>query len=45
MATISDIEGIGPVLAAQLGEAGVRTTESLLKKGADKKGRLPILSR
>jgi predicted flap endonuclease-1-like 5' DNA nuclease len=36
---IIDIEGIGPTYAASLISAGVRTTESLLKKGATRKGR------
>lgn len=39
MATISDIEGIGPVYAAKLRKAGVRSTNELLKKGGSKKGR------
>jgi predicted flap endonuclease-1-like 5' DNA nuclease len=39
MATISDIEGIGPVYAAKLRKAGVRSTNELLKKGGTKKGR------
>jgi predicted flap endonuclease-1-like 5' DNA nuclease len=36
---ISDIEGIGPVWAKKLSDAGVRTTDALLKNGATKKGR------
>ncbi|HNB37575.1 MAG TPA: DUF4332 domain-containing protein [Anaerolineales bacterium] len=39
MATISDIEGIGPVNAAKLSKAGVRGTNGLLKMGATRKGR------
>lgn len=42
MATIADIEGIGPVYAAKLNEAGVKTTEGLLKKAAAKKGRVKL---
>jgi predicted flap endonuclease-1-like 5' DNA nuclease len=36
---IDEIEGIGPVYAAKLGEAGVRTTDDLLEQGASAKGR------
>lgn len=36
---IIDIEGIGPTYAAKLSEAGIRSTETLLKKGATRKGR------
>ncbi|NOH01038.1 MAG: DUF4332 domain-containing protein [Chloroflexi bacterium] len=39
MPTISDIEGIGPVHAAQLRKAGIRTTDALLKTGCSRKGR------
>jgi predicted flap endonuclease-1-like 5' DNA nuclease len=39
---ISDIEGIGPVYAAKLESAGVRTTEALLKIGAKPKGRADL---
>ncbi|MBL8062134.1 MAG: DUF4332 domain-containing protein [Anaerolineales bacterium] len=39
MATISDIEGIGPVNAAKLSKAGVRGTNGLLKMGGTRKGR------
>ena len=39
MPTITDIEGIGEVYAVKLRQAGVRTTESLLKKGSTRKGR------
>jgi predicted flap endonuclease-1-like 5' DNA nuclease len=34
-----DVEGIGPVYAKKLGEAGVKTTDDLLKAGATTKGR------
>lgn len=36
---IEDIEGIGPVHAAKLVEAGIKTTGSLLKSCVDPKGR------
>ena len=36
---ISDIEGIGPAYAKKLVEAGVKTTDDLLKAGATAKGR------
>ena len=36
---ISDIEGIGPVYAKKLIEAGVKTTDDLLKAGATAKDR------
>ncbi len=39
---IKKIEGIGPVNASKLEKAGVRTTNALLKKGADKKGRTEL---
>ena len=39
MASIEAIEGIGPAYAKKLRAAGVRSTEALLKKGAEKKGR------
>lgn len=39
MAKLVDIEGIGEVYAQKLKAAGVRSTESLLKKGASAKGR------
>ncbi len=39
MASIAAIEGIGPKYAKILQECGVRTCESLLAKGATKKGR------
>ncbi|MFC2029810.1 DUF4332 domain-containing protein [Chloroflexota bacterium] len=39
MARIIDIEGIGPVYAAKLQEAGIRTTEALLDAGKTPKGR------
>ena len=39
---VIDIEGIGPAYAAKLAEAGVRTVEGLLKKGATPEGRKGI---
>jgi predicted flap endonuclease-1-like 5' DNA nuclease len=39
MAKIADIEGIGPVVAEKLQAAGVRSTETLLKRGGNAKGR------
>jgi predicted flap endonuclease-1-like 5' DNA nuclease len=39
---IIDIEGIGPVYAEKLAQAGIQTTEDLLKKGASPKGRQEI---
>jgi predicted flap endonuclease-1-like 5' DNA nuclease len=36
---IEDIEGIGPQFAAQLRDAGVKTTEALLQSGGTPKGR------
>jgi len=36
---IEEVEGIGPVYAAKLGEAGVRTTDDLLEQGASASGR------
>lgn len=42
MAKLVDIEGVGPVNARKLNKAGVRSTESLLKKGGTRKGREEI---
>ncbi len=39
---IETIEGIGPAYAKKLRANGIKTTEGLLKKGADKKGRAAI---
>jgi predicted flap endonuclease-1-like 5' DNA nuclease len=39
---IIDIEGIGPVYAAKLVKAGIRSVEALLKNGAAPKGRKEI---
>jgi predicted flap endonuclease-1-like 5' DNA nuclease len=42
MASISSIEGIGPVFAEKLAAAGIKTTEALLKEGGAKAGRKKI---
>lgn len=42
MTAIATIEGIGPVYAKKLQEAGIRTTERLLTEGATRKGRKSI---
>ena len=42
MASIADIEGIGPAYAEKLKAAGVKTVEGLLEKGASRKGRKEI---
>jgi predicted flap endonuclease-1-like 5' DNA nuclease len=39
MASIVDIEGIGPILAKRLKELGVRSTTALLKRGRNPNGR------
>jgi predicted flap endonuclease-1-like 5' DNA nuclease len=39
---IDDIEGIGPAYAKKLRGAGVRGVSTLLKKGADRKGRADL---
>ena len=39
MPKIVDVEGIGPVYAKKLGDAGVKTTDDLLKMGATAKAR------
>ena len=39
MASIDAIEGIGPKYATKLRKAGIRTTDSLLKRGGDRAGR------
>jgi predicted flap endonuclease-1-like 5' DNA nuclease len=39
MASIVDIEGIGPAYAEKLEKANIKTVEALLKEGASKKGR------
>jgi len=42
MTKLIDIEGIGPVYAAKLQEAGVGSAEALLEQGATPKGRQEI---
>jgi predicted flap endonuclease-1-like 5' DNA nuclease len=42
MAKILDVEGIGPVFAQKLMDAGIKTTGKLLAKGATAKGRAEI---
>ena len=42
MAKIMAIEGIGEVYAQRLQEAGIRTTQALLEKGASPQGRKEI---
>jgi len=42
MATLEKIEGIGAKYGKQLAQIGIRTTEALLKRGADPKGRKEI---
>jgi predicted flap endonuclease-1-like 5' DNA nuclease len=42
MAKLSKVEGIGEVYAQKLQEAGIRTTQALLEKGASPQGRLEI---
>jgi predicted flap endonuclease-1-like 5' DNA nuclease len=39
MPKVVDVEGIGPVYAKKLNEAGIKTTDDLLKAGATAKGR------
>ena len=36
---VVDVEGIGPLYAAKLESAGVKTTDDLLQRGATQKGR------
>lgn len=42
MANITDIEGIGPAYAEQLGKAGVNTLADLLAKGGTREGRAAL---
>ena len=44
MAHISKIEGIGATYAEKLGTVGVKSTDDLLAKAADKKGRETVSS-
>ncbi len=41
---ITAIEGIGPTLEAKFADAGIKTVEKLLEKGATKKGRKELAS-
>ena len=40
---IADIEGIGPVYARKLAKVGIRSTDTLLKRGATVKGRKELV--
>jgi predicted flap endonuclease-1-like 5' DNA nuclease len=42
MAKLTDIEGIGPSYASKLEEAGIKSTDALLKQGASPQGRKEI---
>ena len=42
MANIANIEGVGPVYAAKLAEAGVTTTDKLLEVAGAKAGRVKL---
>lgn len=42
MASIADIEGIGPAYAEKLKAAGIKTVEGMLEKGASRKGRKAV---
>ncbi len=44
MATLVSIEGIGEAYAEKLTEAGIKTTDALLKKGGTAKGRKEMAS-
>jgi predicted flap endonuclease-1-like 5' DNA nuclease len=43
MTKIIDIEGIGEIYAKKLGDIGIKTVETLLEKGASRKGRREIV--
>ncbi len=45
MPKLDVIEGIGPVYMGKLREAGIATTEALLKKGATRQGRQELAER
>jgi predicted flap endonuclease-1-like 5' DNA nuclease len=42
MAKLTKVEGIGEIYAEKLQEAGIRTTQALLEKGASPQGRREI---
>ena len=42
---ILDLQGVGPVFAQKLSEAGIRTAEALLDKGGSPKARKEIASK
>jgi len=42
MASIEQIEGIGPAYATKLRRIGIRTSDTLLKRGATRRGRADI---
>lgn len=45
MPSIIDVEGIGPVFAKKLKDAGIATTDALLEAGATPKGRKELAAR
>jgi predicted flap endonuclease-1-like 5' DNA nuclease len=45
MAKLLDVEGIGPVNAKKLKQAGISTTDSLLKKGGTAAGRKDLAAK
>ena len=42
MASIAEVEGIGPTYAEKLKDKGIKTTEALLEAGASAKGRADL---
>jgi predicted flap endonuclease-1-like 5' DNA nuclease len=45
MANVKQVEGIGPVYAEKLAEAGISTIHALLEKGASSQGRKEIAAK
>jgi len=45
MPNIVDVEGVGPVYAKKLTDAGIKTTDDLLKAGATVKGREELVKK
>lgn len=45
MAKVTQVEGIGPVNGQKLIQAGIKTTDALLKAGADANGRREIAAK